>query len=143
MASKLWKELLRGQKIVDLDFAEHHFPLESDEGDDGWEVYVHFFQHGVRGEQALRLLEEQGFRLLEGARRAMEYLVAFPALQNKRPLVISCSWQKSSGCWLVPEFRTSRFGASETRQTVVALRRLTNKEFGPEVGWLVLRKKHA
>jgi len=132
----VWRTLIAAcrQTWVSSGFNEEHFPLESvapDEAD--WEVYEHHFDQPIEGEEAFRRLEEMGYRLC-GPRRAMEFIVAHPDIQLDHPLVITARWQERGRHWSAPFF--FRCGAERE----VYLRHLVGV-FGPDAGWLVLRKR--
>jgi hypothetical protein len=122
------------QDWVDSDFNEGNYPLEpvtSDEAD--WEVYEYHFLETVTGEEAFRRLEEMGYRLLGGSRRAMEFIAAHPDLQSDRALIITT---RSFGLF-APVFHQR-----EAKRRLSLLPMMLG-EVNSSCGWLVLRKRAA
>jgi len=117
------------------NFSEEYCPLEPvalDEAD--WEVYEHHFSGTMNGEVAFSELQKMDYRLLNGSRRAMEFLAVHPDIQTHHPLIITARWQNPEGEWFMP---------IAGRDGVKRDLRLSwlDEDFDLNYGWLVLRRK--
>lgn len=127
--------LCRLDSVHPDNFNEEHCRLEPvapDEAD--WEVYEHHFSGTMNGEVAFHELQKLDYRLLNGSRRAMEFLAIHPDIQIHHPLIITARWQNSEGEWFVP---------IAGRDGVKRDLRLSwlDEDFDLNYGWLVLRRK--
>ena len=121
------------QDWVDPDFNFTNCPLESMEDEDEWELEEYHFDRTLNGEQALRELEAMGFRLLNGSRRAMQFIAAHPDLQSDHALIVTT---RSFGLF-APVFHQR-----EAKRRLSLLPTMLG-EVNPSCGWLVLKKRAA
>lgn len=119
-------------------FNEKYFPLEPIAPDESkWEIYEHHFNQQVNGPNAFKRLEELGYRLCGGTRRAMEYVAnGHYDIQLNHRLIVTVRWQYSPGDWFAPVFYSYR---NERRLDISYF----DNTFDSDDGWLVLRKKTA
>lgn len=125
------------QNLVKPDFNEEHYPLEPvtlDEHD--WEVAEYHFKDVISDEQAFAELKAMGYRFC-GVRRAMEFIAVHPDLQLDHPLVVTARWQSPDGHWYVPIFHRAREVGRYLYLDDLP------RDFDPNFGWLVLRRKSA
>lgn len=136
---KTFDELLADckQDFISHNFKEKYFPLEPIAPDeDKWEVCEYHFKTKITGQDAFRELRKMGYRLLDGSRRAMEYMAAKRNINIEYSLIITACWQFPDHQWYAPVFHQG--GGIRYVETVNLDR---SKRFGPSFGWLVLRKK--
>lgn len=140
-----WQRLLETcyQIKVDSDFTEDRWPLEPIAADeDEWEVVKHRFANPVTGEEGLRQLEDLAansngqIRLLQGSRRAMEYVVKNPDIQLYTSLIIPLRAQCSDNCWYLPIFSGVWFNGNPHFLSLFSPSAVVE----PTIGWLILRK---
>ncbi len=127
--------LCRLDSVNPDNFSEEYCPLEPVALDEAeWEVYEHHFSETMNGEVAFRELQKMDYRLLNGSRRAMEFLAIHPDIQIHHPLIITVRCQNPEGEWFVP---------IAGRDGVKRDLRLSwlDEDFDPNYGWLVLRRK--
>ncbi|MBI5071898.1 hypothetical protein HZB93_03350 [Candidatus Falkowbacteria bacterium] len=125
------------QNLVKPDFNGEHYPLEPVTLDEHeWEVAEYHFKDVISDERAFAKLKAMGYRLC-GVRRAMEFIAVHPDLQLDHPLVVTARWQSSDDHRYVPIFHRAR----EVGRYLY-LDRLP-RDFDPNFGWLLLRKRVA
>jgi hypothetical protein len=125
------------QYWVSPSFNETNYPLEPVAPDeDEWEVYKYHFETKVKSEEIFLRLEEMGYRLLGGSRRAMEFIAENHDLQLDHPFVITARWQAPDGIWCAP------IAVHDGAKHLLGLLNLKG-EFDSLFGWLVLRRKAA
>jgi hypothetical protein len=124
------------QLEISAEFREEYFPVEPIAGDENeWKVCPHRFSEDIVGDEAIRQLgADPGCRLLNGSRRAMEYIADNPAIQLSMPLIVTAGRQFPDGYWYVPVF----YWHGKKRRLI--LYRLDGI-FLACCGWLVLRRR--
>ncbi len=138
--SAKFEELLDACKLtlVGLDFTEKNFPLESIEPDeDEWSPYEHCFEKAMLGDDALKELQDLGYRFFSGSRRVMQYIAS---CEKQHSLVVAIPWTDTDNNRCIPLFGDFSYDSSPEWQLII-WRLNTKFEFPQHWRWLVLRKK--
>jgi hypothetical protein len=134
----LWESLYAACKQEvsrPVRFTERTFPLEAARLDDNeWTVCERRIMEPVTGEEAIALLEADGFRRLDGMKRAMEFIARSSLLQLDHQVVATSSWRNPND----DQENLPVFDNIDGKRAV-RLRFLTGR-FKAGCGWLVLER---